>query len=110
MPNKDFVFVYSNETMMTCTMGVNDASVSAAISFIPKYGEVKPNDAFLMMMKDEPLEVDIEKAAGEYIFVLDRSGSMAGGRINKALEALKLFIKSLPPKSLFNVISFGSRY
>lgn len=71
--------------MSSCTIGKNDTSISAAISFIPKYAELKADDAFKMMLKDEKYEMDIEKAAGEYIFILDRSGSMSGGRISKAV-------------------------
>lgn len=42
------------------------------------------------------------------MFLLDRSGSMGGKRIEKAKEALILFIKSLPQDTYFNVVSFGS--
>jgi hypothetical protein len=45
-----------------------------------------------------------------YQFILDRSGSMGGLRIKKAIEALKLFIELIPSNSYFNVISFGSNY
>jgi hypothetical protein len=49
-----------------------------------------------------------------YQFILDRSGSMGGNqygqRINKAKQALKLFVEKIPPESYFNVISFGNEY
>ena len=46
----------------------------------------------------------------EFIFVIDRSGSMHGQSINLAVEALLLFLHSLPLGSKFNVYSFGSRF
>jgi hypothetical protein len=54
--------------------------------------------------------VEVEPKLHEYIFLIDRSGSMSGGRIKLAVEALKLFIHSLPMGSKFNVVSFGSLY
>mmetsp|Transcript_50917 Transcript_50917/g.69945 ORF Transcript_50917/g.69945 Transcript_50917/m.69945 type:complete len:82 (+) Transcript_50917:228-473(+) len=45
-----------------------------------------------------------------FTFLIDRSGSMWGGRIETAKNALILFLKSLPPGSMFQVTSFGSNY
>jgi uncharacterized protein with von Willebrand factor type A (vWA) domain len=42
--------------------------------------------------------------------LIDRSGSMYGSTIKLAVEALKLFLYSLPSGSRFNVVSFGSEY
>jgi hypothetical protein len=43
----------------------------------------------------------------QFIFLLDRSGSMSGNRMKYANEAVKLFLKSLPSESHFGIYSFG---
>ena len=50
------------------------------------------------------------KAACEFIFLVDRSGSMDGEFIKSARETLILFLKSIPPGCSFNIIGFGSNY
>lgn len=45
-----------------------------------------------------------------FIFIVDRSGSMGGKKMEMTKEALKLFIQSLPPGCLYEIISFGSKY
>jgi len=45
----------------------------------------------------------------EIVFVVDRSGSMAG-KIPTLIDALKIFLKSLPVGVKFNICSFGSNY
>ena len=55
-------------------------------------------------------EFDSNRAACEFIFLVDRSGSMRGSYIQSASETLVLFLKSLPPGCTFNIIGFGSRF
>ncbi|KAF0559042.1 von willebrand domain-containing protein [Gigaspora margarita] len=52
----------------------------------------------------------INTIMSELIFVIDRSGSMQGGPMKKASEALQLLLRSLPEDCFFNVISFGSHF
>lgn len=46
----------------------------------------------------------------EYIFLIDRSGSMGGDGIQMAKQALKLLLKNLSTNSMFNIYSFGSTF
>ncbi|KAF1393789.1 hypothetical protein PFLUV_G00019690 [Perca fluviatilis] len=49
-------------------------------------------------------------SCGEFVFLLDRSGSMDGARIKSARETLLLLLKSLPMGCYFNIYSFGSNH
>lgn len=50
------------------------------------------------------------RPAQEYIFVIDRSGSMAGNGIAIAKQSLQLLLKQLSSNSMFNIYSFGSTF
>ncbi|XP_061916043.1 von Willebrand factor A domain-containing protein 5A-like isoform X1 [Entelurus aequoreus] len=49
-------------------------------------------------------------SSGEFVFLLDRSGSMSGTRISSARDTLLLLLKSLPMGCYFNIYSFGSSF
>ncbi|XP_064326211.1 von Willebrand factor A domain-containing protein 5B1 [Phalacrocorax carbo] len=56
------------------------------------------------------IQPDLQKAQGEFIFLIDRSRSMSGVNINRVKDALVVILKSLMPACLFNVIGFGSTF
>ncbi|XP_030589971.1 von Willebrand factor A domain-containing protein 5B1 [Archocentrus centrarchus] len=53
---------------------------------------------------------DLRKVHGEFIFLIDRSGSMSGININRVKDAMVVILKSLVPGCIFNVIGFGSTF
>uniref|UniRef100_UPI00398F1357 LOW QUALITY PROTEIN: von Willebrand factor A domain-containing protein 5B1 n=1 Tax=Pristiophorus japonicus TaxID=55135 RepID=UPI00398F1357 len=53
---------------------------------------------------------DLRKVQGEFIFLIDRSGSMSGVSISRVKDAMLVTLKSLVPSCLFNIIGFGSTF
>jgi hypothetical protein len=50
------------------------------------------------------------KGGAEFIFLVDRSGSMSGSRMKAAKKALVILLRGLPTKdTMFNIWSFGNR-
>lgn len=66
-----------------------DGSLVAAVSWVPALGEGRR----------EPREV---------VFLVDRSGSMAGSSIEQVRAALDLCLRSLAEGDSFDIVSFGS--
>ncbi|KAJ3111436.1 hypothetical protein HDU96_005696 [Phlyctochytrium bullatum] len=52
----------------------------------------------------------LNEIRSELVVLVDRSGSMAGGKIMQAALALEVFLKSIPPGSYFNIVGFGSHH
>ncbi|KAI8846488.1 hypothetical protein BC829DRAFT_434490 [Chytridium lagenaria] len=79
--------------------------------------EFNPNTAFITLDTESPDDMSKELVVirhhpirTELIVLVDRSGSMAGGKITQAAAALRLFLKSIPKGSYFNIVGFGSHH
>lgn len=86
IPNKDFTFVYTTENfhLPSYVLGSTDTSSTVMLSLIPKFCNLQLSDAYRASVENKPYETDMSAAKGDYVFFLDRSGSMGGTRIQKA--------------------------
>ena len=110
IPNEDFVLTYEinkenlykpSLLLMKHNKYPNDYSMY--YNFNPYYFIVNNNIDFET--------IDFDDFKGNFIFLLDRSGSMYGNRILTAIKSLMFFVKSLQNNgSTFDIISFGSDY
>lgn len=67
--------------MPSYIVGKSDTSSTVMLSFIPKFCSLSINDAYKAEVENKSYEVDMGAARGDYVFFLDRSGSMEGSRI-----------------------------
>jgi len=55
-------------------------------------------------------QFDIGQSPCELIFLIDRSGSMAGSKMEQAARAMQLFLRSLPTTCYFNILGVSARF
>jgi len=64
----------------------------------------------LSFVPDFSLDLLDTDAKTEFIFIIDRSGSMEGEKIKQLQQAMSLIIDLIPSDSLFNIIGFGESF
>lgn len=101
-------YEYHVETTTVPASGDFVLTVEADVSNNVYVGQTE-NGLYNILISQVP-DNDEEIVPKEFVFLLDKSGSMDGKRINDAKAALTLFVQSLPAESKFNVIMFDSSY
>jgi Ca-activated chloride channel homolog len=96
VPSSDFRVVY------TLAEGAVGASV---LSYRPSYSD---DGYFLLLASPEVKAPDVKPQPKTVIFVLDRSGSMAGKKIEQARRALKSVLNNLRDDDLFNIVVYDN--
>ncbi|XP_059391914.1 von Willebrand factor A domain-containing protein 5A-like [Carassius carassius] len=107
------LFVYYKDTHQP------SAVVEAGVTTAPPGSLMRDTVVMINLYPEFPEEVMSLASRGEFVFVIDRSGSMgsmmhqgkeAQNRIESAKDTLLLLLKSLPMGCYFNIYGFGSRF
>jgi Ca-activated chloride channel family protein len=97
VPTRDFKLVY------TVAEGAIGASV---LSYRPSDSE---DGYFLLLASPRVKATDTKPRPKSVVFVLDRSGSMAGKKIEQAKNALSFVLNNLREDDTFNIIAYDDR-
>jgi Ca-activated chloride channel homolog len=64
-------------------------------------------DGFFMLLAAPAVDVETDVLPKNIVFVLDRSGSMSGEKIEQARDALTFCVNQLHPKDTFEIVTFS---
>ena len=94
VPSSDFRLLFD----------VDKGQVGASvIAYKPKEGE---DGFFLLLASPQVKAADAERPKKTVVFVLDRSGSMSGKKIEQAKSAVKFVLNNLREGDLFNIVAY----
>ncbi len=107
----DFILYYSTVRHDPVGLGLLAYNVSLPHSsladFVPNREGKRDSGYFLLMAAPKMAVPDAQVLPKRVVLVLDRSGSMAGPKIEQARNALSYVLQNLRPADEFNVMTFN---
>lgn len=86
-----------------------DSGESAAQASLVSYRPDTDEDGYFLLLASPEVKSNDEKTLPKTVmFVVDRSGSMSGEKIEQAREAAKFVLNNLKEGDLFNIIAYDS--
>jgi Ca-activated chloride channel homolog len=90
---------------LICTLAEGSLGASV-LSYRPSASD---DGYFLLLASPDVKAADVKAQPKTVIFVLDRSGSMAGKKIEQARNALKFVLRNLRDDDTFNIVAYDDR-
>lgn len=85
-------------------------SVAIQLTFVPQPLTQSPTitekESATFTGTDADMETEKMGLRNEFVFIIDRSGSMAGSPIERVSDTFSLLLRALPPHSRFNIVGF----
>ena len=107
----DFILYYSTVRHDPVGLGLLAYNVSLpgarTAAFTPGAEGKRDSGYFLLMASPKMVQPDAPSLPKRVVLVLDRSGSMAGPKIEQARSALAYVLQNLRPSDEFNVMTFN---
>jgi Ca-activated chloride channel family protein len=89
-----------------------DTGKKAVAASVVSYRPDKDEDGYFLLLATPqikaPKDEEDERTAKTVIFVVDRSGSMSGEKMDQAKEALKFVLNNLRKGDTFNIVAYDS--
>jgi Ca-activated chloride channel homolog len=96
VPTADFRLLYDT----------NEGKLGASVI---SYRPSSDDEGFFLLLASPEIKTEkMERQAKTVIFVVDRSGSMSGKKIEQAKEALKFVLNNLREGDTFNIVAYDS--
>jgi len=103
VPGEDFRLMFDAAHGHHAAGGVGVGA--SVVSYRPKAGQ---DGYFLLLASPDVQSPDAATIAKTVVFVVDRSGSMSGAKIEQAKGALKFVLNNLRGGDLFNIVAYDS--
>ena len=91
---------------ITITWGSSPGPLEGTMMF----GERDGKGYFVHIYEPDPDAVPGDRLPKDFVFVMDRSGSMGGTKIQQSKDALELIYGSLGAEDRFSLVTFNSKY
>jgi Ca-activated chloride channel family protein len=102
-------FAATNESPRTDIRLLYDVGREAVGAKVLSYRPNPDEDGYFLMMATPAIEAPMGEAPRKnLVFVVDRSGSMSGPKIEQAKNALKFVLNNLREGDLFNIVAYDT--
>ena len=102
-------FAATNESPRTDIRLLYDVGREAVGAKVLSYRPNADEDGYFLMMATPAIEAPMGEAPRKnLVFVVDRSGSMSGPKIEQAKNALKFVLNNLREGDLFNIVAYDT--